>query len=117
MDTLPLICASLLTLALCVAAALDFTHHRNIVATMERLEMPAVFEVIAGVVKAAAALGLVISMVAYDATNPLGAVTAWCLVAYFLVALGAHARVNDPPQEFVGAGVLLAISLVLALSL
>jgi DoxX-like family len=117
MDTLPLICAWLLTMALSVAAALDVTHHATIVATMERLGMPEGFEVIAGVAKAAAALGLITSIVAHRATDPLGAITAWCLVAYFLMALGAHARAKDAPQESIGAGVLFALSLVLAISL
>jgi hypothetical protein len=115
---LAVILSIVLIVVLAASSVADFTHQPQIVATMERLGMPKNFEVIAGVVKTAAALGLLVGLVhgPHRAQGGLTVLTAWCLAAYFVIAVVAHLRAKDPAKETGPAVVLLVASAVLALA-
>jgi hypothetical protein len=66
---------------------------------LDRMQVPEEVRRAIPVLKAASAVGLTIGL-----WRPrLGRLTAGALVAYFVAALGAHARVRDPAWRYVAA--------------
>ena len=118
MHLLAVILSIVLLVVLVASSVADFTHQPQIVATMERLGLPKNFEVVAGVVKVAAALGLLVGLVhgPHRAQGGLTVLTAWCLTAYFVIAVVAHLRAKDSAQETGPAVALVVVSAVLALA-
>ncbi len=96
-------------------AVLDFRHHETAVSAMERFGMPKNFEVVAGVVKVFAGLGLLTGLFVDGGRGPLTTTTALCLTAYFLIATALHLRARDQARNVLPAAVLALSSLVLAL--
>ena len=75
---------------------------------LDHLGIPEDMRLLFPVVKSASAMGLYLGL-----RRPgLGRLTAAALVVYFLLALGAHARVNDPPLKAVPAAGMLAWSIL-----
>lgn len=73
-------------------------------ADLNHLQVPRGFRYLFGSVKAASAAGLLIGV-----KRPrLGRLTAWLLVAYFVLALLAHARIGDRPIRYAPALGMLA---------
>ena len=110
---------SLILILVCaISAVMDFTHNAEVVASMQRLGLPARFEVIAGLVKLAAALGLVAGLFAssHHGRGFPTTLVAWCLVAYFVVATIFHVRAHDVAKETAPAIGLLLVSLALAVT-
>ena len=110
---------SLVLILVCaVSAVMDFTHNADVVATMERFGLPARFEMIAGLVKSAATLGLVAGLFAssHHGRGFPTTLVAWCLVAYFVVATIFHVRAHDVAKETAPAIGLLLVSLALAVT-
>ncbi len=118
MHVLAIILSIVLILVLAGSSIADFTHQARIVETMERLRLPKNFETIAGVVKVAAVIGLVVGLAVGPnrAQGGLTVLVAWCLVAYFALAAASHLRVKDPINEVVPAVGLAVVSLVLAVA-
>jgi DoxX-like family len=54
--------------------------------------------------KSAATVGLLVGL----RRRPLGLLTSVCLVLYFTLAVGAHARAKDEPWRWVAAATMLA---------
>jgi uncharacterized membrane protein len=73
------------------AAVMNFTHNGSVAETVERLHVPASWQVPLGFLLAAGSLGLVAGF----AVPALGTAAAWGLVLYFLAAAGAHIRARD----------------------
>jgi len=110
--------SAMLILVCAVSAVMEFTHNAEVVATMDRFGLPSRFEVVAGLVKAAAALGLVAGLLASDHHGRGFPTTlvAWCLVAYFAVAVVFHVRARDTAKDTVPAVGLLVLSAALAVT-
>lgn len=80
---------------------------------LERLRISSLTQQAMPLVKVAAAIGLLVGLW----VPLLGAASAAALIAYFVIAIGAHARVKDPPAKYVNASVMLAFTgVVLALT-
>lgn len=75
---------------------------------LDHLGIPEDMRLLFPVVKAASAVGLFLGL----RRPPLGRLTAAALVLYFILALGAHARVKDPALKAVPAAGMLAWSVV-----
>ncbi len=75
-------------------------------ADLERLRLPNAARLVLGAVKFASAGGLVLGL----RSPALGRLTARLLVAYFALALAAHARVRDPAWRYLPAAAMLAWS-------
>ena len=107
-----------LILVCAISAVMDFTHNEDVVATMDRFGLPARFEVVAGLVKSAAALGLLAGLFAsgHHGRGFPTTLVAWCLVAYFVVAVVFHVRAHDSAKEIVPGAGLLVLSAVLAIT-
>jgi len=86
-----LILSSLLAAALIYTAVRKLTHAPKVVAEYARAGVPERWLTTLALLLIAAALGLVAGI----AWVPLGAMTAWALVAYFGVAIGFHFRHAD----------------------
>ena len=74
---------------------------------LDHLGIPQDLRFVFPIVKGAAAAGLLAGL----KWPALGRVTAQALVAYFVVAMGFHARVKDPPLKFVPAAAMLGWSI------
>jgi hypothetical protein len=74
---------------------------------LEHLGFPYELRFVFPVVKSASAAGLLAGL----RRPALGRVTAAALIAYFLVAMGFHARANDKPVQFVPAAGMLGWSI------
>jgi hypothetical protein len=73
--------------------------NRFITQDLDRLGFPADLRPVLPIIKGASAVGLIVGV-----KRPrLGALTAAALVAYFVAALGAHARVRDGAPRFAPA--------------
>ena len=70
---------------------------------LERLHVPQRAVTVIVAAKTAAATGLVLGL----RRRPLGVVTSACLVLYFVLAVGAHARVHDEWWRWVLAVLML----------
>jgi hypothetical protein len=75
---------------------------------LDHLGIPEDMRLVFPVVKSASAVGLYLGL----RRPQLGRLTAAALVVYFVLALGAHARVSDPPLKAVPAAGMLAWSVV-----
>jgi hypothetical protein len=75
-------------------------------ADLEHLRLPLHLRFAFPVIKTASALGLLAGL----RWHRLGRVTAVCLVAYFVLAVGAHVRVRDATFKAVPALAMLAWS-------
>jgi hypothetical protein len=73
---------------------------------LEHLKLPRWSRFMFSAIKAASAVGLLLGL----KWPKLGRLTARCLVAYFLLALGAHARVKDRPLRYGPAVAMLGWS-------
>jgi hypothetical protein len=98
------IVSSLLAAALVYTAARKLTHAPKVVADYARAGVPERWLTPLALLLIAAALGLVAGI----AWAPLGAATAWALVAYFGVAIGFHIRHAD--TQHAGTPALLAMT-------
>ncbi len=88
------------------AAVLDFASADSVKTVADRLQISRRWMVSFGIVLASAAVGLLLGI----AVPVLGAAAAAGLVAYFICALAAHARVHD--RHVGGALSFLLVSLV-----
>ncbi len=100
---------------LVVSSVMDFTHNADVVASMRRFGLPVGFEVLLGVIKVAAALGLVVGLLRGHGHGGLTVLVGWCLVAYFVLAVGFHLRAHDPVKDAAPAAVLAVVALALSL--
>jgi DoxX-like family len=73
---------------------------------LEHLRLPARSGPVFGAIKGASAAGLLLGL----RRPAVGQLTARALVVYFVCALGAHARVKDPPLRYGPAVAMLAWS-------
>lgn len=78
-------------IAFASAAVLNFTHHKSVAETAERLGVPVSWQVPLGFLLGAGSVGLVTGF----AVPLLGTAAASGLVAYFVAAAGAHIRARD----------------------
>jgi len=74
---------------------------------LDHLGVPQDLRLVFPIVKSASAAGLLAGL----KWPALGRVTAQALVAYFIVAMGFHARAKDPPLKFVPAAAMLGWSI------
>lgn len=72
-----------------------------------RLRIPGSWRPIFPVVKGASSAGLLVGL----RRRGVGRLTAACLVLYFILALGAHARVKDHPVRWAPAVFMLGWSI------
>lgn len=93
-----------LAAALAGDAVFDTLAKRWVHDDLTRLRVPpeAIRVIIAA--KSAATIGLLVGL----RRRPLGVLTSACLVGYFLLAVGAHARARDEPWRWVPAIAMLA---------
>jgi hypothetical protein len=96
------IVSSLLVATLVYTAARKLTHAPKVVADYARAGVRERWLTPLALLLIAAALGLVAGII----WAPLGAATAWALVAYFAVAIGFHIRHAD--AQHAGTPALLA---------
>jgi uncharacterized membrane protein YphA (DoxX/SURF4 family) len=98
---------SLVLAVLCTASAIaDFRALPRIVQALETVRCPPRLLPVLGLVKIAAAVGLVIGL----AAEGLSTITALCLTVYFLLAVGAHFRVKDDAEATGPALVMFGLS-------
>jgi len=74
---------------------------------LDHLGIPQDLRVVFPIVKSASALGLLAGL----KWPGLGRVTSRAMVLYFILAMGAHARVKDPAWRFVPAAAMLGWSI------
>ena len=97
----------------CLASALaDFRRHPEVMATLDRLKIPAQRAVLLGLIKVAAASGLLIGF----AVRHLQLITGAALVMYFAIAVTSHVRVRDGVRHAAPAFVLCAVSVMFTLA-
>ena len=77
-------------------------------AEFEHLRLPRWFRSLFILAKTSAVTGLLVGL----RSSRLGRITARALVAYFVLAIGAHARVKDEPVRYVPAVALLVWSVL-----
>jgi hypothetical protein len=75
-----------------------------VLADLDHLRLPEELRLAFPVIKAGSAIGLVAGL----RFRVLGRLTAGLLVAYFVLAVGAHLRVGDPPKRYMAALAMLA---------
>jgi DoxX-like family len=75
---------------------------------LDRLGVPPDLRVVFPVIKTASAAGLLVGL----KSPAVGRVTAAALIAYFVAAIGFHARAKDGPLRFVPAAAMLGWSMV-----
>jgi DoxX-like protein len=75
---------------------------------LEHLGFPTELRIVFPAIKSASAAGLLAGL----RWPPLGRVTASGLVAYFVVAMGFHARARDRPLRYMPAAAMLAWSIL-----
>jgi hypothetical protein len=76
----------------------------------DRLRLPRAFRGLFVLSKSSAVAGLLIGL----RSPKLGRLTARALIVYFVVAIGAHARVRDKPVRYVPAVVMVTWSVLAA---
>jgi hypothetical protein len=91
MDIASAVVSVLLAALLVVTAARKFSHRPAVVATYQRVGVPEARLNQLAVLLLAGAAGLVVGLW----WEPLGVAAAAALVAYFLLAIGAHVRARD----------------------
>jgi hypothetical protein len=110
-----IVLSSVLIVTCWSGAAGDFAHHPAIVASMNRLGMPANFEMICGYTKVAAGVGLLAGLLLDSSGSWLTILTASCLALYFALASLFHLRVHDSASHTTPALFLMMLSLALAI--
>lgn len=75
-------------------------------ADLDRLRFPEELRFLFPIIKFASVLGLALGF----RWRPMGRLTSAALVAYFLLAVGFHARAKDPPRNYLAALAMLAWS-------
>ena len=104
---------AIVLIAVClVTAVADFRRVESIMATMERLKVPANAVPLLGSIKVVAAIGMAVGLV----VERLGQVTGVALAAYFAIAVTTHVRVKDGVANTLPAFVLLVSSLLFVLT-
>lgn len=100
-------------LAMFVLAAYDFTNPPRVVDLMARLGHRPGFHRSLGILKALGGLGLLVGL----AVEPIGVLAAIGLVVYFVLAVGAHARLRDSGAETIPAAGLFVLCALTLLTL
>jgi hypothetical protein len=96
--------------SLLFSALYDSVPNRWFEAEFEHLRLPRWFRLLFVLAKTSAVTGLLIGL----RSSRLGRLTAHALVAYFVLAVGAHVRVKDEPVRYVPAVAMLAWSVLAA---
>ena len=99
--------AVLLLVVLGTTAALDLLRHPRALETTSRLGIPAGAVPFLGLVKAAAAVGIILGF----AHLRLAELTGACLVVYFAIATLTHIRAKDRIANAIPAFLLMLVSL------
>jgi hypothetical protein len=94
--------------SLVLSALYDSVPNRWFEAEFERLRLPRWIRPILVLAKTSAATGLLVGL----RSSRLGRLAAHALVAYFVLAIGAHVRVKDEPVRFVPALAMLVWSVL-----
>jgi hypothetical protein len=106
---------SIFFIIVCFASsAMDFQHNPRIVETMKRFHMPTNFELVAGIVKVLAALGLLAGLVRGHSHGSIIITTSICLTLYFFIAVVFHVRAKDKIADIGPAFILFLLAFVLA---
>jgi hypothetical protein len=93
----------------------DFRRQADIVATMRRFALPQGFEIVCGVTKVLAAIGLAVGLIGTPTGHgQLTRIVAFSLVAYFAIAVGLHLRAKDGVKDFAPALVVLLTTVAFA---
>lgn len=95
-----------------VSAVADFRRHPQVLASLERLKVPVERMPLLGLIKLAAAAGLVVGFT----VRHLQLFTGAALVMYFAIAVTAHVRVRDGVRHTAPAFVLCALSVMFTLA-
>lgn len=112
MEIVSRILTVLLVVVCAASAVMDFRRPASLVATMTRLKVPVERLPVLGVIKALAAIGLVVGWGQVYVSLAVGL----CLGAYFAVATATHVRVRDSVRDTLPAFVLLVVSLLFSLT-
>lgn len=91
----------------------DFMNPPQVLRLMEDLGYKPGFHRSLGIIKLAAAVGLLLGLQAVS----LGLLAAFGLVIYFGLALRAHRRLGHPTEQMIPAAALLGLSAITFLSL
>ena len=104
---------AVLLAVVCVGSAVaDFRRHPEVMATLDRLKIPAQRASWLGAIKVIAAVGLLVGF----AVRYLQLITGAALVLYFAIAVTAHVRVRDGVRHAAPAFVLCALSVLFTLA-
>jgi hypothetical protein len=96
--------------SLVLSALYDSVPNQWFEAEFEHLRLPRWFRPLLVLAKTSAVMGLLVGL----KSSRLGRLTAHALVAYFVLAVGAHVRVKDEPVRYVPAVTMLAWSVLAA---
>jgi hypothetical protein len=94
--------------SLVLSALYDSVPNQWFEAEFEHLRLPRWFRSLFVLAKTSAVTGLLIGL----RSSRLGRLTAHALVAYFMLAIGAHVRVKDEAVHYVPAVAMLAWSVL-----
>jgi DoxX-like family len=94
--------------SLVLSALYDSVPNQRFEAEFEHLRLPRWFRPLLVLAKTSAVTGLLIGL----RSSRLGRLTAHALVAYFVLAIGAHVRVKDEPARYVPAVAMLVWSVL-----
>jgi DoxX-like family len=94
--------------ALVVSVLYDSVPNQWFDAEFENLRLPRWFRPLFVIAKTSAVTGLLIGL----RSSRLGRLTTHALVAYFVLAIGAHVRVKDEPVRYVPAVAMLVWSVL-----
>src|ERR1700685_2319283 len=94
--------------SLVLSALYDSVPNQWFEAEFEHLRLPRWFRPLFVLAKTSAVTGLLIGL----RSSRLGRLTAGALVAYFVLAIGAHVRVKDEPVRYVPALAMLVWSVL-----
>jgi hypothetical protein len=94
--------------SLVLSALYDSVPNQWFEAEFEHLRLPRWFRPLLVLAKTSAVTGLLVGL----RSSRLGRLTAHALVAYFVLAIGAHVRVKDEPARYVPAVAMLVWSVL-----
>jgi uncharacterized membrane protein YphA (DoxX/SURF4 family) len=104
---------AVLLIVVCIGSGvLDFIKPKQLVEGMSKLRIPTNALPALGVIKIAAAIGLIIGF----GNIRLAEVTGACLCAYFAIATTTHTRVKDSMRDTAPAFILLVVSVLFVLT-
>lgn len=112
MNLISQILAVVLIVVCLATATADFRRVASIMATMDRLKVPANAVPLLGSIKVVAAVGMAVGL----GVERLGQVTGGALAVYFAIAVTTHVRVKDGVKNTLPAFVLLVSSLLFVLT-